>query len=181
MVYFTSDTHFGHSNIIEFCRRPFSTVEEMNETLIENWNARVKNNDSVYILGDMFFHCEPETVEDILKRLHGRKYLIVGNHDSSWMTKVDYKAYFEDVSMMLDGSFDSRGAVLCHYPLMSWKHQKKFYMLHGHIHNETNLDYWPLIRDRKLMLNVGTDVNGFQPVTFDELIANNRAFKEKNR
>lgn len=55
MVYFTADTHFGHENIIKFCDRPFASVEEMDETLIANWNGRVRANDTVFILGDMFF------------------------------------------------------------------------------------------------------------------------------
>ena len=69
MVFFTADTHFGHRNVIRFCDRPFETIEEMDETLIRNWNARVTGRDSVYILGDLFFRCEDP--EAILSRLHG--------------------------------------------------------------------------------------------------------------
>lgn len=55
MIYFTADTHFGHENVIRFCDRPFSSANEMDEAMIANWNARVRGNDTVYILGDMFF------------------------------------------------------------------------------------------------------------------------------
>ncbi|MBP5230316.1 MAG: hydrolase, partial [Clostridia bacterium] len=66
MVYFIADTHFGHKNILRICGRPFETIEEMNETLIRNWNERVRGSDTVYIVGDMFFRClDPEP---ILKR-----------------------------------------------------------------------------------------------------------------
>lgn len=71
MIFFTADTHFGHQNVIRFNNRPFSTVEEMEETLIANWNNRVHQNDTVYVLGDMFYRCR--TAADILKRPHGKK------------------------------------------------------------------------------------------------------------
>ena len=88
MIYFTADTHFGHYNVIRFCDRPFASAEEMDEAMIQNWNDRVTGNDTVYILGDMFFRST--NAEEILKRLKGKKRLIVGNHDGSWMTKFDY-------------------------------------------------------------------------------------------
>lgn len=92
MIYFTADTHFGHYNVIRFCDRPFASAEEMDEAMIQNWNDRVTGNDTVYILGDMFFRST--NAEGILKRLKGKKRLIVGNHDGSWMTKFDYARYF---------------------------------------------------------------------------------------
>ena len=65
MIYFTADTHFGHYNVIRFCDRPFASAEEMDEAMIQNWNDRVTGNDTVYILGDMFFRSggNPEAVE----------------------------------------------------------------------------------------------------------------------
>ncbi|MBQ7646154.1 MAG: hypothetical protein IJS94_02685 [Clostridia bacterium] len=75
MVYFIADTHFGHKNVLQLCDRPFETIEQMNETFIENWNRRVTGNDTVYIIGDMFFRCsDPEA---ILKRLHGKKVFLM--------------------------------------------------------------------------------------------------------
>ena len=82
MIYFTADTHFGHENVIRFCDRPFSSANEMDEAMIANWNARVKGDDTVYVLGDMFFRST--NAETILQRLKGKKRLIVGNHDGSW-------------------------------------------------------------------------------------------------
>lgn len=83
MTFFTSDQHFGHFNIIRLCSRPFGTVEEMDEALLSKWNAKVKADDIVYILGDLFFRAAK--IEPILKALNGRKHLIVGNHDHTWM------------------------------------------------------------------------------------------------
>lgn len=175
MIYFTADTHFGHENVIRFCDRPFSSANEMDEAMIANWNARVKGNDTVYILGDMFFRST--NAEAVLQRLKGKKRLIVGNHDGSWMTKFDYARYFVSVDNFLETSDGQHSLTLCHYPLLSWKHARRSYMIHGHIHNDRTADFWPLIAVRDNVLNAGVDVNGFRPATFDELMENNRRFK----
>ena len=175
---YTADTHFGHYNVIRFCDRPFASAEEMDEAMIQNWNDRVTGNDTVYILGDMFFRST--NAEGILKRLKGKKRLIVGNHDGSWMTKFDYARYFFSVDKFLETSDGKRSLTLCHYPMLSWKHAKRSYMIHGHIHNDTRADFWPLIAARENVLNAGVDINSFKPVTFDELLENNRHFKENS-
>ena len=177
MIYFTADTHFGHQNILWMCNRPFATIEEMNATLIENWNSRVKGNDTVYIIGDMFFRCkEPEP---ILRQLKGKKHLILGNHDGSWTQYVTLEAYFESVNTMLETTDGKRGLTICHYPMLSWRRAKQTYMIHGHIHNDTRMDFWPLLCARPHVLNAGVDINGFMPVTFEELIENNARWKER--
>lgn len=177
MIFFTSDTHFGHDNVIGFCNRPFASTEEMNEVMIRNWNESVTGADTVYILGDMFFRCND--AEDILKRLKGKKRLIVGNHDGSWMTKFDYERYFVSIDKFLETTDGQHAMTLCHYPLLSWKHAKRTYMIHGHIHNDTQSDFYPLIAARGNVLNAGVDINGFRPVTFDEMLENNRRFKSE--
>lgn len=175
MIYFTADTHFGHANIIKMCERPFPDVETMNESMIAAWNERVRGNDTVYVVGDMFFRCpDPES---ILKRLKGKKRLIVGNHDSTWMSKVDMGRYFLSVDSFLETSDGAHALTLCHYPMVTWKHTIRSYMIHGHIHADTGADFWPLLRCRENVLNAGVDVNGFRPVTFDELVENTRKFK----
>ena len=80
----------------------------------------------------------------------------------------------------LETSDGKRSLTLCHYPMLSWKHAKRSYMLHGHIHNDTRADFWPLIAARENVLNAGVDTNSFKPVTFDELLENNRRFKENS-
>lgn len=175
MIFFTADTHFDHTNILRLCDRPFATVEEMNETLIANWNRKVHGNDTIYILGDMFFRTlDPEA---ILSRLKGKKHLILGNHDSQWVGKVDLTHWFESVGHFLEISDGQRGLTLCHFPLVTWSHQKRTYMIHGHIHGNTDMDYWPLLAARERVLNAGCDINNYEPVTFDELVANNAKFK----
>ena len=126
MIYFTADTHFGHENVIRFCSRPFSCAAEMDEALIANWNSRVKGNDTVYILGDMFFRSV--NFEEILKRLKGKKRLIVGNHDGSWMTQTDASRYFESIDKFLETTDGQHALTLCHYPLLTWKHAGRSYI-----------------------------------------------------
>lgn len=174
MTYFTSDQHFGHFNIIRLCDRPFETVEAMDEAMLSKWNAKVKDSDTVYILGDLFFRAAK--VEPILKALNGRKHLIVGNHDSSWMNKVKATDYFASIETLKEVDVDGRHLTLCHYPMLSYPQARRGYMVYGHIHNNIRDDYWPLIARRSRMLNAGADVNNFEPVTFDEMVENNRAF-----
>jgi len=176
MIFFTADTHFGHSNCVWMCERPFADVHEMDEALIAAWNARVKGNDTVYIVGDMFFRCDDP--KSILMRLKGKKRLILGNHDGSWTGKVDLPKYFVSVDTMLETTDGKRAITLCHYPMLSWKHAMRSFMIHGHIHNDTRMDFWPLLCKRDNVLNAGVDINGFQPVTFDELLENNRRWKQ---
>lgn len=177
MYYYIADAHFGHENILKMCQRPFESIDAMNEALIAAWNERVTGNDTVFILGDLFFRCAAP--EAILCRLKGKKRLIIGNHDSSWMGKVDLQRYFVSVDNFLEFSDGVRAITLCHYPLLTWKHKLRTYMVHGHIHNDTTSDYYPLIAIRDRVLNAGVDINGFRPVTFEEMMENNRSFKEQ--
>jgi len=174
MTYFTSDQHFGHFNIIRLSRRPFETVEEMNEVMLVKWNDKVRDEDTIYILGDLFFRAA--TVEPILASLKGHKHLIVGNHDGSWMDRVRLADYFESVQTLKEVNVDGCLLTLCHYPMLSYPQARRGYMIYGHIHNNVGDDYWPLIQRRPRMFNAGVDVNGFEPVTLDELVANNRKF-----
>lgn len=77
MIWFTSDEHFNHANIMKYCNRPFKDVHEMNETIIANANAVVKDDDWVFHLGDFTF----QDPMQFLKLLKGKHYLIKGNHD----------------------------------------------------------------------------------------------------
>lgn len=181
MIYYTADLHLGHANVIKHCNRPFPSADEMDAALIQNWNEKVHRDDTVYIVGDFLFRAK-KPVEEYLNELKGIKHLLIGNHDKYWMKKVNLSKWFESVSPMLFIKDHGRNVTLCHYPMMTWPGvSKDGYMIYGHIHNNTNADYWPLILANSLMLNAGVDINGFAPVTLDELIANNARFKETNR
>ena len=179
MIFFTADLHLGHANIIRHCDRPFSSVTEMDEHLIAAWNSRVRPNDSVYILGDLIFR-STALPDSYLSRLHGKKHLILGNHDKDWIKKADIPQYFASVERFAEISDSHNKITLCHYPLMSWNHiAKGSYMIHGHIHNTRNTMYFPLMREMPNLLNAGVDINEYHPVRFDELVKNNEAFKSE--
>ena len=175
VTFFTSDLHLGHKNIIHLCSRPFKTLEEMNSTLIEKWNAKVRNKDQVFIIGDIFFRTYAP--ERILRQLKGRKTLILGNHDYSWIGRVPLGCYFEGVYSMMETNEDGRALTLCHYPMMTFPHCMAGYMIHGHIHGNTSADYWSYLKSHERILNASVEVNNYEPVTFEELVENNRRYK----
>lgn len=187
-VLFTSDLHLGHNNIITICNRNektcgknFSTIEEMNEFLIEKWNNKVKSDNEVYILGDLSFRLGA-SVKVYIKRLKGRKHLVVGNHDFQWMKNIgNLSEFFETVSNLEVIKVDKKLITLCHYPLLEWNGSRRAksqdtsisWLIHGHIHNSRD-GVFEYIRDNQpCALNAGVDINGFEPVTFEELLENN--------
>lgn len=176
MVFFTSDLHLGHQNVIGMCKRPFSDVEEMNEALISAWNSRVHKNDTVYIVGD-FSYRSATPPEEFLKRLRGKKYLIIGNHDRSWIKKVDLAEYFEGWSSYAVVNTGRGKATLCHFPMLAFEGK---FLIHGHMHNNTQRNYWSYLKNMERAFNAGVDVNGYMPVTFDELVRNNERFRMEN-
>lgn len=110
--------------------------------LIENWNAKVTNADTIHILGDLMFR-NKRPPEEYLSRLKGKKHLVVGNHDKAWMKKVDLSQWFESVEMMRFFSDGQRKITECHYPMMSWPFSNhEGWMVYGHIHENTNMDYF---------------------------------------
>ena len=170
MIYFTADLHFAHGNIIQMKNRPFHSVEEMNQTLIQNWNAKVSDNDDIAILGD-FTLKGPSLANELLRQLRGRKYLIRGNHDRF----VDRQGFQKDAFLWVKDYFElswqGRWFVICHYPLLSWNGMHRgSYQLHGHQHNppEYNLANRAAGVRR---LDVGVDAQGMAPVSIDDIIA----------
>lgn len=162
MDFFTADLHLGHENVIRHCNRPFKNADVMDDALIENWNRRVSKNDTVYILGDLIFRTN-HLPEDYLYRLNGHKHLIIGNHDQSWLKKLpsgellntSVTEAFESINHMKVIKQDRLVITLCHYPMMTWQAAGHGgLMIFGHIHNNTNAAYWPLIRASPHMLNV---------------------------
>ena len=137
MNFYISDTHFDHDNIIAFDNRPFLSTEEMNETLIVNWNNVVTQSDCVYILGD-FHWGKAKDWPNILARLNGQKELIRGNHDLKMPMPQNVRQYFRDVKDYKEITDGSHNLVLCHYPMPMFKNMYYGWIhLYGHVHTTT--------------------------------------------
>lgn len=170
LIYFTADPHFCHANVLEYEARPFQTTAEMDEALIRNWNAKVLPSDDIYILGD-FTLKGPSLANALLERLHGRKFLIRGNHDGF----ADRKSFRSDLLVWVKDYFElswqDQYLILCHYPLLSWNgmHRGSFH-LHGHQHNKRC--YNLRSRDDGIRrLDVGVDAQGMSPVSVEDILA----------
>lgn len=181
MIYYISDMHFGHKNIIRFDGRPFADIELMDEAIIHNWNERVTPEDTVYVIGDGFFKGEEMSLE-IIKRLNGHKHLIKGNHD-----RVNGRLRFhwesvKDYDEVKDG--DHR-VILSHYPMMFYNAQHYgSIMLYGHVHNSREwkfVEKWQKeLWDEGIparIINVGCmmDYMRYTPRTLEELLKANPA------
>ena len=162
MIWITSDTHFNHRNIIKYCSRPFSSVEEMDEALIDRWNILVKPKDTIYHLGDFTLE---KSADEYLDRLNGKILFIPGSHDS-WLKKIDLDKYRKKLEILpLYKSIKVCGerVVMCHYPMASW--EASFHgsiHFHGHSHGKMEK-----ISNR---FDVGVDCNDFYPFNLEWLV-----------
>mgnify|MGYP002624377539 CR=1 FL=1 len=180
-TFYTADLHFGHNSIIQKCNRPFTTADEMDEAMILLWNGRVRPEDTVYVAGDFCYKakCKPE---EYPRRLNGHKILVRGNHDNWIEANPTAAGMFDNITNLMhtfDPSCGGRHVSVCHYPLMIWP-GKDSYMVYGHIHNDTDLPFWPFISNQERMLNAAVEVNHYMPVTLEELIRNNSDFRKTN-
>lgn len=138
-ICFISDLHFGHKNIIRFDNRPFQSVEEMDETLITNWNNKINKNDTVYILGDISWYPKDKTAE-ILSTLKGNKYLITGNHDNKLIKHDIIREQFVEITPYMEiripyNNIQNQQVILSHYfmPLYNGIYRGAIH-LYGHSH-----------------------------------------------
>lgn len=168
-IYFTSDTHFHHKNILSFEDRPYKTVEEMNEDLIEKWNSQVNDDDIVYHLGDLCLSNFENTV-NILKQLKGKIILIKGNHDhSKKFAKINEMGLLHEyhaVGTIL--KYKKQIIYLTHFPL-EIGFRPRYWSVHGHIHE--NEPTW------LNQINVGVDSPQFRHKPFGELVTIDELFE----
>ena len=155
MIYVISDTHLNHKNIIKYCNRPFSSVEEMNNTILRNWNKTVKDNDFVYLVGDLCFDGKRGvTAADWLDRLNGEVLLIRGNHDKSGVERcfLEYKGY---EFLLVHRPYDRDG----------WNK----WVISGHVHNNLPEKY-PFINYNNKNINVCVEFLDYTPISIDRII-----------
>lgn len=171
MNYYIADLHLGHENIIRLSHRPFSSVDEMDETLIRNWNNRITPKDDVYILGDLCFRTHHDNMLHYISQLNGKKHLIIGNHDKELIKNDDLRRYFVEITSYKEISDNGQSLVLFHYPLVEWNgYYRDTIHLYGHIHNNYHNDTSKYIRGVKNAYNVGVDVLDYEPKTLKEII-----------
>lgn len=172
MIYFTSDTHFGHAKAIEFAERPWETAEQMNTGLLANISARVGLRDDLYILGDFSFRITASAAAEIRRGIRCQKeHLVPGNHDKDWTAK-DVAGTFIVEPPICKLKVDGHKFVLSHYPLEDWESMSRGSVhLHGHIHSRGS-DYNEFNCMQGIYrMDVGVDANGHEPVSLDEVLA----------
>jgi calcineurin-like phosphoesterase family protein len=158
--WFTSDWHLSHANIIRYCNRPFSSAEEMDKIILNNFFSKVKDGDIVYHLGDLSFR--QESVNNFLKLLSKIEFhMILGNHDNKSFLRnknVNTLSLYEDIVI------EKQNITICHYPMTSWnKSHYGAWHLHGHHHRNTS----HLFKGK--IMNVSVDVNNFSPIDFEQI------------
>lgn len=184
-VFLVADTHWGHKRILEYCNRPFPSIEAHDEALIRNWNAKVRKDSEVFHLGDFMFGSWRQ-VGGLLQRLNFKTItFITGDHDRAlkdWFYKnsggesVDISTTFDSKRVFLFEEYVSTQIcgyeiTLCHYAMLAWK-KKHYGALHAHGHAHGGLPYNP----SALSMDVGIDCWGYSPISFEEYLA---ALKKK--
>lgn len=162
-IWFTSDMHFGHGNIIKYCNRPFSSTEEMNKVLIRNWNERVDNDDTVFHLGDFCFGKSSEAPESqgfayYRNQLKGNIIFIQGNHDKNNRNPSKIE------SMVI--SYGGTRIYMTHNPKFA-KPEFRFNYV-GHVHDKFK---FKRLEQKSIIVNVGVDQWDFRPISINEIMA----------
>jgi calcineurin-like phosphoesterase family protein len=179
-TFFTSDTHFGHANIIKYCNRPFASVEEMDNILIHNWNSVVRPEDTVYHLGDFAVGGGPAA--PYLRRLNGTIYFCLGNHDKRLRfikayldIELELQDHFAEIYLnddkvkfgipnLREVTVEKQDIVLCHYAMKVWNGSHKgSWQLYGHSHGTLPDD------PNSLSCDVGVDCWNYFPVSMEQL------------
>lgn len=170
MIWFTSDTHFGHENMLRLSDRPWSTVAQMNNAMVASINSKVTADDELFILGDFSFKMTVQDAYELRKSIACKRiHLLPGNHDKDWMQPAVADAFIVEPPICVL-KIDRQKIVLSHYPMVDWQGMSHGgWHLHGHIHscggayNKFNL------RQGLLRHDVGVDANGYAPVSLEEL------------
>jgi calcineurin-like phosphoesterase family protein len=170
-TWITADTHFGHADIIRFCKRPFAALDEMNSELIRRWNSVVSDDDIVWHLGDFAFGDKAQTAE-LLGLLKGAKRLVKGNHDTQ-SNRFYRECGFEEVydyPVIVNGFL-----ILSHAPIDIINEYSVFGNIYGHVHDDERY-----ITVTPHTACVSTEKWDYAPVGFDGLLAQMAAAKLRN-
>jgi len=171
-TFFTSDLHLGHFNIIKYSNRPFTDIEQMNNTIINNINEVVMPEDDLWILGDFFFGTAAKA-KDFLQRINcNNLHFTFGNHDKE-MRKEEIRGFFKSMDeykeiKIIDPSTNlPQNICMMHFPILEWNQSfRGSWMLHGHTHG--NMKYPEMLSNHKI-IDVGVDRWNYYPVSYTEL------------
>jgi calcineurin-like phosphoesterase family protein len=174
-LFFISDMHFSHANVIKYDNRPFSTIEEMDNVLIENWNDTVSENDVVIYMGDFCFNRNSNDAKFIADQLNGKIHFVLGNHDKEKDIKKLNR--FESVSdylnlsvLDLDNPRKFQGIIIMHYPILSWdKSHHGNFMLHGHCHGSLMNDPEYSWYYKRKVLDLSCNMIDYKPISYAEI------------
>lgn len=163
-TWISSDLHFYHKNVIGFCNRPYDSVEEMNEGIINNFNSVIKPEDKLILLGDLAF-TSPLKAKKLIDRINGKKFLVVGNHDSRLVKNEDFRNSFECIYDYLEETVSGHKVCMFHFPILNWN-RKGYGSIHlfGHQHG----DEVDLGNGR--YKDVGVDTNNMMPYNLIDLV-----------
>ena len=174
-LFFTSDTHFHHKNIIKFCNRPFGDERIMDFALISNWNKVVPKDGIVFHAGDFAMTSRIDYIESIVSQLNGKIYLTLGNHDlqnrfdrqvvRDIFHQTDDMFYLTVRDEELDGGHVN--FQICHYPFLYWR--RGSYMLHGHVHSGPFSTANEIVPYHSMRYDIGVDNNEFTPISYHQL------------
>ena len=168
-TFFTSDPHYFHKNILVYCKRPFNTIEDMNNAFVDNWNRIVSRGDQVYILGDFSLAQSSSETESIIKRLNGaEKHLVMGNHDASMSGKCKNLftscSHYKEIEVdEPENTYNSKQLiVLSHYAFRVWNQaHHNSWNLYGHSHG--------LLPGNSQQLDVGVDCWDYTPCSYEQV------------
>lgn len=167
-----SDTHFFHENIIQYCGRPFANAELMNECMLDYWNESVKPQDHVYHLGDVAcgYGGDDKVLGNLLRRLNGKKRLIVGNHDN--LKSVALQTHFQKIEMWYGFWWEKKyGITFTHVPYLRQHLRDGIVNGHGHIHTNLSPEPWHL--------NFCVEHTNYRPTNLDEVLSKVKKIEQK--
>jgi calcineurin-like phosphoesterase family protein len=193
-LYFTSDTHFFHKNIIRYCDRPFedktwigepdtayegktfvkTAVECMNKELVSKWNQTVPEDGVIFHLGDVAMTARPLELDKLLRRLNGTKYLVIGNHEKNALQKEYLRKHWEGIYDIAEITIedpeieDPQRIFMCHYPMIVWNGSHRgAWQLFGHVHG--GLSNKGEIKHKPIQMDVGVDTNNYYPYSYQKV------------
>jgi calcineurin-like phosphoesterase family protein len=170
-IWATSDFHISHTNIIRYANRPFKSVFEMDEVIIDNLFKTIKSGDTLYYLGDLSFNKESDVrIINMLHKQNIKTFFVIGNHDKAMKTTevretIKSCSTFKGMWDLLDEHIENQEVTMCHYPMLTFKGSHfNAWQLYGHHHSDISA----IATGKKL--NVCVDHHDFKPWSWEQIV-----------